>query len=1117
MERAFCNAAVEQGLGYTIIGAVDAEPPLELKSHFIRAMVRGSGFAAASTEWPKILLGRNASELCDCVLSGLEQTPDFDPDESVFFLYHGHPLHIPGLIRLGSALRGRSPIMLNLYHLHHYYGLHRPKRVPELRELLKSTRDLCSLANLHLRVDSRRLAEMIENDTGERIPVLPFFSPMGDEPAAPAKPGHPAERFQLVYPTWLPARDKGFDLVIDLAEKLRGKNVDIFVRENCGKVSEVCIPSEASRDGGLRLLNDFLQPGSYRELLLKSDLVLIPYAAWQFQTRTSGVVADAIQVGTPMVGTADTWIGDQIEDLGAGTTFKDGDSDAFVHAVEKALSRIDCYRETLARRRALWLRENNLDAFIRSLTALGEDRKAIGAFQRDIGVARLAWRRLRLYFLSSLEAQRGTLMLWRGLRKASGRLKLSYFGGNRYGRMLPAIEWRTHGVSEVELRLDAYDGFLLDRGGASGTIWMAVWIADGRKVFLQDVSDGKQPLAEHSLDQIEFRSSPKSRRCLRPFLRTRRQVQRARRFLGTQGTSAPTMVPLGFIRALRQLLKCGNGTLTVDIPAVRREGHVKGKVSWRCQGVSSVEVRVDGKLFLRGGTSGSASTGEWIKDGMIFELREASSSIVPKTFRMLDLVRISADPQRYPVLTAPQAWRAFLSYLPTIRKMISASIKDPAYALMAASLPVLRSARRSFGGPDGRLVVSIPTAPLEQPVSGTVEWTCEPEQEVEIRVNGLHGALLTKGRGPGAVDTGPWIKAGTSFSLLTSSQQGWPIARLLDAYRVLKDGRVQTPDVERVSEFASVSCEVARRLPCSNHFDGFIGDDEWGAILPASSGEVYLFASYSQAFLDRYGGERVVVIAHERFLEVLKLFPHAPVRGLDIQLVDSDALKSTRRVGRVLRLEYGPYDVRSLSIGRYAGVEAGFASLFLGEVEVPLTAPSIKPRVSPSLREVAMARFRELNLMEGRTIFLSPTAQSQPSAPREVWHLLARELRLRGFSLATNCGPGEGALPGTVAWGGSLAELFVAVGLGGFLISGRSGICDVCSESRARMHVLQRDLSCIIYPGVKMLTSLSANGLTDHAVYHTSPLDEASGTFVQKVLSHGDFILTEAVSASYRV
>ena len=59
-----------------------------------------------------------------------------------------------------------------------------------------------------------------------------------------------------------------------------------------------------------------------------------------------------------------------------------------------------------------------------------------------------------------------------------------------------------------------------------------------------------------------------------------------------------------------------------------------------------MEVLVDGKLFLRGGTSGSASTGEWIKDGMIFELREASSSIVPKTFRMLDLVRISADPQR---------------------------------------------------------------------------------------------------------------------------------------------------------------------------------------------------------------------------------------------------------------------------------------------------------------------------------------------------------------------------------------------------------------------------------------------------------------------------------------
>jgi hypothetical protein len=118
---------------------------------------------------------------------------------------------------------------------------------------------------------------------------------------------------------------------------------------------------------------------------------------------------------------------------------------------------------------------------------------------------------------------------------------------------------------------------------------------------------------------------------------------------------------------------------------------------------------------------------------------------------------------------------------------------------------------------------------------------------------------------------------------------------------------------------------------------------------------------------------------------------------------------------------------------------------------------------------------------------------------------VANELAARGFVLATNCGPGEQAIPGTVRWDGSLTELYAAVELGGWLISARSGICDLCSDANTKLHILQRDFSFVIYPGVKMLTSLAANCLTDRACYHTMLLDEAPSSFAAKILSHPDF------------
>ena len=626
----------------------DSQPPADLIPRVIKRLVHGSGYASDPTEWSKRFLGREGRELCDAVLSALDQVPGLEPERTTLFLYHGHPLHIPALIRLGLALSGRSPIVLNLYHLHQAYGLHRPKRVPGLRELLQYTRELRRAANVHLFVDSERLGKMIEADTNEKFEVLPFFSTTGDI-ASPATSNPGSTRpVCLAYPTWFPARDKGFDLVIALAERLRGRNLDILARRNEGQPSDVCLPTKASLAGGLSILPGFLSADRYKEFLSRSDVMLIPYSACEFLTRTSSAVADGVLFAKPMVGTAGTWIGDQIESLGGGVTFNDGDEADFARAVEKVVDGLEGYQKNLLTHRDHWLKKNSLSAFVRRMTSL--QRTELSPRATSIWMARLFFFRYR-YRLASLAAANTHRLFFisRWLGGKSGSLQLRYYGGLRNFRKLPAIVWRTRGVTEVELRLDAHDGFLLERGGSRGSIWTAVLIPEGAQIFLQDVSNGKPLLPQHTLDRLTFHVDAKAPRSRRPIFWRRWHVRKAQNFLQAAGRVSRSRTPDWIVRFVRTILSMGTGELAIRLAPIEPKNTGEATVSWSCEGVSSVEVLACGKVFARGGSVGSATTGKWVTDGMTFTLVDANSRRLLPAFRVMDIVTIGASPEKYPV------------------------------------------------------------------------------------------------------------------------------------------------------------------------------------------------------------------------------------------------------------------------------------------------------------------------------------------------------------------------------------------------------------------------------------------------------------------------------------
>ncbi len=875
-EAALYREARRLGMEYSVIGCVNSQPPEDFPAPLF-PVLHEYRISMSPADWPAIWRGAVSRQLERDVVRALEQmpAPPTDRPRTAFFLYHGHPARIAGLIRVGLALRGASPIVLNLYHLHALYGPNRPASVPGLRELLQVTKDLRRVANVHLRVDSARLADFIWKDTGEAVPVLPFFSPSGNDPVDAAPPRRAGGRYRLAYPTATSGRDKGFDLVVGLAERLGRNDVEILARETIGESSEICLPTRAAIANGLTVLPSFHSCGSYMELLEQSDLILVPYPHWQFLTRTSGVVADAIRFAKPMVGTADCWIGDQIAELGAGTTFRDADVDDFVAATRQALERLDQLSESLREKRQSWLQRNSLAAFLHAV------RDADNGGHAVIGRLKSTWYRAKVYGVTHgvlhwrhrvIEPGRIAINRLRlALRGRIGCLSLSIADRPGKWHKFPAVVWRTKGVDQVELRLDAPDGFPITKGGACGIVWMTIWLPDSSWIYLQDISDGKPLLAQHTLARMRY---------------------------------------------------------------------------WR------VASRLEG----------------WLVAANRVEL----------------LV----------------AWRFLLRCLRALSRL----------------------------------------------------------------------------------------------------RQSSKLALLLRHTRLDRLWRPPAPAVTGEARDKQAAAAVLAA----------VGDDpdEWAITLPFTSGEVFLICAYARAFLERHGGSRVVVMAPRSTIDVVRLFPDAPVRGVEIsrQLIE-DAFGNGVRLGRLIKLDYG-YSAggRSKMQGRHSPMKSGFVQLFLKEAGLAVEDGVTMPRVTADIRHAAAERLHRLGLVEGRTAIIAPMATSLRLLPVRMWRRIAEVLSRRGFSVATNCGPGESPIPGTVPWTSSLSELYAATELGGFLITLRSGLCDLCSTAETAMHILMENQVLAPWPGITVLSGLAENGLRDDAVYHIKRFGESPMHFAERILAHPDLM-----------
>lgn len=105
--------------------------------------------------------------------------------------------------------------------------------------------------------------------------------------------------------------------------------------------------------------------------------------------------------------------------------------------------------------------------------------------------------------------------------------------------------------------------------------------------------------------------------------------------------------------------------------------------------------------------------------------------------------------------------------------------------------------------------------------------------------------------------------------------------------------------------------------------------------------------------------------------------------------------------------------------------------------------------------------FQEHKLKLGKTVILSPYANSLPALPMEFWIELAEKLRALGYDVCTNSsGPAEKVIPNTQRVCFPFESLIQGVEMAGYIIALRSGFCDVISSAKCKKIIIYPDKAC---------------------------------------------------------
>ncbi|MBK8618589.1 MAG: glycosyltransferase [Anaerolineales bacterium] len=210
------------------------------------------------------------------------------------------------------------------------------------------------------------LAEELSSLLGTKVGVAPIPLEYGDAGSYNSVISRPhLPRVAVLGGT---RREKGSYLIHDIIQACRSQvNVEFLVHlaNNSLTSEEVERLSRIVEEPQVIVVCEPMNLIEYNAALVSADIALFPYEVIPYRKRISGVFAEAVAYGKPVIATRGTWMAEQIEaGRASGTTFEDLQLDSIVKAIARCVVDLEQLQNSAIHLSVEWRKKYCLSAFV---------------------------------------------------------------------------------------------------------------------------------------------------------------------------------------------------------------------------------------------------------------------------------------------------------------------------------------------------------------------------------------------------------------------------------------------------------------------------------------------------------------------------------------------------------------------------------------------------------------------------------------------------------------------------------------------------------------------------------------------------------------------------------
>ena len=220
-----------------------------------------------------------------------------------------------------------------------------------------------------------------------------------------------------------------------------------------------------------------------------------------------------------------------------------------------------------------------------------------------------------------------------------------------------------------------------------------------------------------------------------------------------------------------------------------------------------------------------------------------------------------------------------------------------------------------------------------------------------------------------------------------------------------------------------------------------------------NAGETYLLCAMARHFkkLHKIKGKIILLGTKSYHRQIYKMFAHDVGGYYQLDPYIAECLKPLRTIKSGEIFYCADHDLWTSSFLKPPLTHFSLLKMcnFI-EGDIVLSKPEIALEVVLSAKE----KFKNLGLLENKTIFISPESTSLKALNKEFWEDLCGKFIKLGYEVFYNVVDQKNIPANAKSKFLNFSEALVFANLCGNIVSSRSGLCEVISSSSANLHIL---------------------------------------------------------------